>query len=411
MPPPLAPTFAQAARWWFKLGMISFGGPAGQIATMHHELVGQRRWISPARFQHALAFCTVLPGPEAQQLATYIGWLLHGIPGGIVAGGLFILPAFFLLVGLSWAYAAYGNLPWLIAVFAGVKPAVVAVVAFAAWRIGKANLRGWAARVLALGSLVAAFGGVPFPAVVVSALSLGWIWPAIAQAGTHKNTGGDQGKYVIDDESPSPEHAQVHIGRIVAVTGTALALGLLPLGALSEPLREMASFFTGLALLTFGGAYAVLPYLHDGALAHGWLSAGQMMDGLALGETTPGPLILVVTFVGYLGSGVSGAAVATAYTFIPSFVFILCGAPFVERARAVPRLAGPLGAVAAAVVGVIAHLAWVLAAHAVMVNGRIDTFTVVVALASLVLLVRFSVGVTPVLAGAALLGWVRWLVG
>lgn len=404
------PTFAEAAKWWLRLGFISFGGPAGQIATMHQELVERKRWISEGRFQHALGYCTVLPGPEAQQLATYIGWLLHGIPGGLVAGGLFVLPSFFILVGLTWSYQNYGTVAWVAALFAGIKPAVVAIVLLAAYRIGKRSIRTSASRGLAVVSFGAALAGVPFPIVVLAALVLGSLVPSLAVGGGHGKILDVDGEFVIADGVAPPAHALVSGPRIAAVLALGLVIGALPIPFLGEQLREMASFFTGLAFLTLGGAYAVLPYLHDGAIAHGWLAPGQMLDGLALGETTPGPLIMVVTFVGYLGAGFAGAVVATAYTFLPSFVFILAGGPFVERAREIPRLAAPLGAVSAAVVGVILNLAWVLAQHVVFAIDGVDWRATSIVVASAVALIRYEVGINWVLLGGALAGLASLLV-
>lgn len=398
------PTFAEAARWWLQLGFISFGGPAGQIATMHREVVERRRWLSEGRFQHALAYCTVLPGPEAQQLATYIGWLLHGLPGGIVAGGLFILPSLFLLVGLSWAYVDYGGAPPVAAAFTGVQPAIVAVVLLAAWRIARRALRGWPARLLAAGSLLACLAGVPFPAVVLGALLLGTTGQFGHLVGHAVSAGNDDA--VVGDHTPVAFAA-----RPVLVVSCALAIGGGAVPFLGPDLQEMAGFFTGLALLTFGGAYAVLPYLHDGAVLRGWATSAQVMDGLALGETTPGPLIMVVTFVGFMGRGVTGALVATLYTFLPSLVFILAGAPLVERARQVPKLAGPLAAVSAAVVGVIVHLGLRLGEHAVVPGGTLDPGALVVAGVALVALVRFEVGIVTVIAASAAVGWLRWGLG
>ncbi|MBM4368478.1 MAG: chromate efflux transporter [Deltaproteobacteria bacterium] len=397
-----APSFRDAALWWLKLGFISFGGPAGQIATMHRELVERRRWISEGRFQHALAYCTVLPGPEAQQLATYIGWLLHGIPGGIVAGGLFVLPSFFVLSGLTWLYLAYGSMPLVAATFAGVKPAVVAVVFLAAWRIARRALGNWPARGLAAVTLLACLLGVPFPILVLVALALG-------RTGHFGAARHASSRAAVDDEAVIGDHHAAPPGRPVLVTGASLALGAAAYLLLGDDLRAMAGFFTGLALLTFGGAYAVLPYLHDGAIARGWISSAQMMDGLALGETTPGPLIMVVTFVGFVARGWAGAGVATFFTFLPSFCFILAGAPLVERARAVPSLAGPLAAVSAAVVGVILHLGLRLAQHALLPEGHVDYIALVVMLGSLYLFIRRDTSMMLVLAGAALLGLLRGL--
>ncbi len=396
------PSFRDAALWWLKLGFISFGGPAGQIATMHRELVDRRRWISEGRFQHALAYCTVLPGPEAQQLATYIGWLLHGIPGGLVAGGLFVLPSFFVLGGLTWLYLAYGSLPLVAASFGGVKPAVVAVVFLAAWRIGKRALRSWSSRALAVASLAACLAGVPFPAVVLVALALG-------ATGRFGAGGHAAGKVAGDDDAVIGDHHVAPAGRPWLVTACSLALGVATYAALGDELRDLAQFFTGLAFLTFGGAYAVLPYLHDGAIARGWISSAQMMDGLALGETTPGPLIMVVTFVGFVARGWAGASVATIFTFLPSFFFILAGAPLVERARAVPSFAGPLAAVSAAVVGVIVHLGLRLAGHALLPGGSPDYLGVAVVLVALYLFIRRDTNMMIVLGGAAAVGLLRGL--
>ncbi len=395
--PPQAPDFRQAALWWLKLGFISFGGPAGQIATMHRELVDRRRWISEGRFQHALAYCTVLPGPEAQQLATYIGWLLHGIPGGLVAGGLFVLPSFFVLSGLTWLYLAYGSVPLVAATFSGVKPAIVAVVFLAAWRISKRALKAWPARALAAASLAACLAGLPFPAVVVLALALG-------ATGKFGASGHAAGNVAAADDAVIGDHHAAPAGRPLLVTATSIVLGVVTYAALGDELRALAQFFTGLAFLTFGGAYAVLPYLHDGAIARGWISSAQMMDGLALGETTPGPLIMVVTFVGFVALGWAGAAVATFFTFLPSFFLILAGAPLVEKARAVPSFAGPLAAVSAAVVGVIVHLGLRLAEHALVPGGAPDYIGFGVMLVALYLFIRRDMNMMIVLGGAALVG-------
>lgn len=379
------PTFTAALRWWAWLGLISFGGPAGQIATLHRELVDRRRWISERRFLHALDYCMLLPGPEAQQLATYMGWVLHGVPGALAAGVLFVLPGFVVLVGLSALYVAFGQLPIVATVLATVKPAVVAVIVAAAWRIGKRALKAWPARGIAIGALIAALAGVAFPWIVLAAALLGGILKL--PASSHGAVG--------DEDEPIPPAPWA---AIPALIGGACALYVL----LPTALQEMARFFTGAALLTFGGAYAVLPYVQAGGVAHGWISAPQMLDGLALGETTPGPLILVVTFVGYLGAGLAGAAVATFYTFVPSFVFILGGAPLVERSHRVPALGAPLAGITAAVVGVILHLAATLGAQVL-----VDVPAWVIAITAAIAMLRFDQAVPRVVVTAIVLGLLR----
>lgn len=379
------PTFTAALRWWAWLGLISFGGPAGQIATLHRELVERRRWVSERRFLHALDYCMLLPGPEAQQLATYMGWVLHGVPGALAAGLLFILPGFAILVALSALYVAFGQLPLVATVLATVKPAVVAVIVAAAWRIGKRALKTWAARGIAAGALVAALLGVAFPWIVLAAAGLG---AALRLPASSHGAAGDEDEPV----PPAPWAA------IPVLIGGALALYVV----LPEALQAIARFFTGAALLTFGGAYAVLPYVQAGGVAHGWITAPQMLDGLALGETTPGPLILVVTFVGYVGAGLAGAAVATLYTFVPSFVFILAGAPLVERSHKVPALGAPLAGITAAVVGVILHLAVTLGAQVL-----VDPVSWLIASTAAIAMLRFDQGVPRVVLAATVLGLLR----
>jgi chromate transporter len=378
-------TFLQAARFWLKLGLISFGGPAGQIALMHRELVELRRWISDRRFLHALNYCLVLPGPEAQQLATYIGWLFHGIPGGIIAGGLFVLPSLILLVLLSALYMALGTQPWAIAGLAGAKLAVIAIVAAALIRLGRRALHGWLAWTLALGSFLSlTWLGLSFPLIILAAGLIGLLaghrgWQASLADGANgqakfKRIGDEVIRYLHDDQTPVPEHAQFRPRKASLITAACALLWLIPLLALvawqgsGGLFPRMATFFSLAALVTFGGAYAVLPYVAAQAVdRHGWLSPQQMIDGLALGETTPGPLIMVVAFVGYLGGaqaselgavgGLCGACVATWYTFLPSFLFIFLGAPLIEQTRGSLHLAAPLRAISAAVVGGMAQLA------------------------------------------------------
>ncbi|MDP2024117.1 MAG: chromate efflux transporter [Hydrogenophaga sp.] len=438
--------FREALRFWFKLGFISFGGPAGQIAVMHRELVEEKRWISEQRFLHALNYCMLLPGPEAQQLATYIGWLLHRGWGGVVAGVLFVLPSLQILIGLSWVYVVYGQVAWVAGLLYGIKPAVAALVLQAVHRMGGKTLRHprrapllWA---IAVSSFVAiAVFSVPFPAVVLAALALGWLggrWvPAqFARAGSGHTAAVTDGVHVpavIDDHTPTPAHARFSRARLVRVLLTGAALWALPMGLLvawqgwSGTLAAMGWFFTKAALLTFGGAYAVLPYVYQGAVVeHGWLLGPQMIDGLALGETTPGPLIMVVAFVGFLGGwgqqvlgpdalflgAALAAVVVTWFTFLPSFVFILAGGPLVERTHGRLHFTAPLTAITAAVVGVIASLALFFLAHVaypagVATNGwmRPDWVALVLVAVAALALIRFQQGVIRVIVACALMGW------
>ena len=314
-PPPTVSSipFAEAVRFWLKLGFISFGGPAGQISVMHQELVERKRWISERRFLHALNYCMLLPGPEAQQLATYIGWLLHRTLGGIVSGGLFVLPSLFILIGLSWIYMAYGHLPAVAGLFFGIKPAVTTIVVFAAFRIGSKALKNvwlWAIAGASFASIFALH--IPFPAIVLGAGMLGILGSRLRPE--HFRLGGGHGitdkphePSVIDDHTPIPHHARFswssfwrHLGIGVGLWTSTLG-GLAGIYGWNHPLTQMGWFFTKASLLTFGGAYAVLPYVYQGAVDHyHWLTPLQMIDGLALGETTPGPLIMVVTFVGFV---------------------------------------------------------------------------------------------------------------
>ena len=436
-PPPAATTavsFAAAFRFWLKLGFISFGGPAGQIAIMHSELVERRRWISERRFLHALNYCMLLPGPEAQQLATYIGWLMHRTWGGVVAGALFVLPSLFILIALSWVYLRFGDVPVVAGIFYGIKPAVTALVLHAAHRIGTRALRNRWMWCIAAASFVAIFAfDTPFPAIVVAAALMGYLgsrrWPSVfALGGSHGAAQQGYGPAVIDDHTPTPPHARFSRGRLAAVLGVGLGLWLLAMAALLATLgvhgtlTQMGWFFTKAALLTFGGAYAVLPYVYQGAVeTHGWLTGPQMIDGLALGETTPGPLIMVVAFVGFVGgwtkqllgpdalflSGALAAAVVTFFTFLPSFVFILAGGPLVEATHGKLGFTAPLSAITAAVVGVIVNLALFFGYHVLWpqgFDGPFDVFSGVIAAAAAVALFRFKVGVLPLLAGCAAAG-------
>jgi chromate transporter len=391
-PSPAPVGFGQALKFWFWLGCVSFGGPAGQIALMHEELVVRRRWISEQRYLHALHYCMLLPGPEAQQLATYIGWLMHRTRGGIAAGALFVLPSLLLLIVLSWAYTVWGQHPWGQALLWGLKPAVTALVLQAVHRMARRALKApwlWA---LAAFSLLGMLWGVGFAWLVLGAGVLGALvghWRPVAASGHAVAGRPGEGPAWIDDDSPTPAHARYSLGRLWRAGAIGVGLWALSLGALAwwlgpaHTLTRMGGFFTQAALLTFGGAYAVLPFVTQAAVTqYGWLSAAQMMDGLALGETTPGPLIMVVAFVGFLGGhsqallgdpllgGIAAACVVTWFTFLPSFVFILVGGPLVESTRHMPALAGPLQAITAAVIGVVLHLAGVFAWHTVWPTGQ-----------------------------------------
>jgi len=440
MPPtadrPAPPSFREALRFWLKLGFVSFGGPAGQIALMHQELVERRRWISERRFLHALNYCMVLPGPEAQQLATYIGWLMHRTWGGIVAGGLFVLPSLFILIALSWVYLAFGHTPLVAGLFYGIKPAVTAIVLHAAWRIGMRALSNGALWAIAAAAFVAIYVlDVPFPLIVLGAGLAGaaggrW-WPQRFSSGAAHGAAADGfGPAVIDDDTPPPPHAVHRWGHFARVAAAGLLLWALAIGVLAAAvgwngtLTQMGWFFTKAALLTFGGAYAVLPYVVQGAVEQQhWLSASQMIDGLALGETTPGPLIMVVAFVGFVGGwthevlgpqhlaagGALAAAVVTGFTFLPSFVFILLGGPFVESTHRNLKFTAPLTAITAAVVGVIVNLALFFASHVLWpqgVQGRFDWISAGLTLAAMLALFRFKRGVMEVIAASAAIGLV-----
>ena len=394
--PPEPVSLRQAFWFWLKLGFISFGGPAGQISIMHHELVEQRRWISERRFLHALNYCMVLPGPEAQQLVTYIGWLMHKRWGGVVAGALFVLPSLLILIGLSWIYLAFGELPLVAGLFYGIKPAVTAIVVQAAHRIGSKALKNNVLWAIAAASFVAIFAlNLPFPLIVGAAALVGYVggrWsPHTFQiGGGHGASHTSSGPALIDDHTPSPEHARfswrglAHVGVVGAV------LWAVPMGVLcavfgwEHTFTQMAWFFTKAALLTFGGAYAVLPYVYQGAVERfGWVTPTHMMDGLALGETTPGPLIMVVAFVAFVGgylkallgpeslfaAGALAACLVTWFTFLPSFIFILAGGPLVESTHRNLSFTAPLTAITAAVVGVILNLALFFGYHLLWPEG------------------------------------------
>ena len=436
--------FRDALRFWLKLGFISFGGPAGQIAIMHRELVEQKRWISEKRFLHALNYCMLLPGPEAQQLATYIGWLMHGTWGGIVAGALFVLPSLAILILLSWIYIAFGTLPLIAGIFYGIKPAVTAIVLAAAWRIGGKTLKNAWLYIIAAVAFVAIFlGDIPFPAIVFGAAIAGAIGGKVAPkkfvlGDSHDEDVSGLGKAIIDDHTPTPPHARFRISRLLLYFGIGLAMWLAAMAMLvahsgvNGTLVQMGWFFSKAALLTFGGAYAVLPYVYQGAVENfQWLTAQQMIDGLALGETTPGPLIMVVAFVGFVGGWTKsvlgtdalflGAALAacvvTFFTFLPSFLFILIGGPLVEATHGQMKFTAPLTAITAAIVGVIVNLAiffawkiwWPTATRDAPFSGTFDWFSMLLTIAAAIALMRYKANVITVILACGAFGVAKTL--
>lgn len=435
--------FRSAFRYWLRLGFINFGGPAGQIAIMHDELVDQKRWISNGRFLHALNFCMLLPGPEAQQLAIYIGWLLNGTLGGIVAGVLFVLPAFILMMVLSWTYAVHGNVDWVAAIFYGLSAGVIAIVASAVIRIGSKALKSPVHVAVAIGAFVAIFFlKVPFPFVIIAAALVGLagsrVRPEIFVGGQHEP---EEDESIVLGDAKDEQAAGPSTGRTVRVITVGLLVWWVPLLLVAlvrgtdDTLTKEAFFFSQTAMITFGGAYAVLAYINQMAVGHfGWLAPGQMVTGLGLAESTPGPLIMVTQFVGFLAGynfpggldpvigGILGATVAVWATFAPCFLWIFVGAPYIERLRGNEPLAGALSAITAAVVGVIANLA-VLFAIVTLFNevsdgslgfvtfplprwGSIDWFAAAVAAVAFVGMWRWRWKVLPVVAGCAVAGLV-----
>ncbi len=432
---PNTPTLKEAFWYWLKLGFISFGGPAGQISIMHHDLVEKKRWISEKRFLHALNYCMVLPGPEAQQLAIYIGWLMHRTWGGVIAGCLFVLPSLAILIALTYVYLVFGNLPVIAGILYGIKPAVVAIVLFAAYRIGSRALKNKWLWLISLTSFIAIAGfKLPFPLIVLFAALIGYVGSRYSP-NTFNTGGGHQaadkcyGKAVIDDDTPTPDHARFNLYHLVKILVVGFILWLFAMGFLVAmygwhgALTQMGWFFTKAALMTFGGAYAVLPYVYQGAVDHyHWLTATQMIDGLALGETTPGPLIMVVAFVGFVGgwtqqifgaesllfSGVVSASVVTFFTFLPSFVFIFMGGPFIESTQGNLKFTAPLTAITAAVVGVILSLGLFFALHVFITNKsglNIDWLALGLAIASFVALFKFKVSIIKLISICAVLGF------
>ncbi|MFV3073310.1 chromate efflux transporter [Niveispirillum fermenti] len=422
------PDFAQALRFWFWLGCVSFGGPAGQIALMQQELVERRRWIDGTRFLHGLNFAMLLPGPEAQQLATYIGWRLHGTLGGLAAGGLFILPGALVLLALSWLAAEHGDLAWVGALFDGVKPVVIAIIAASVWRLGRRTLRGIAALLLALAAFLALYlGHLPFPILIALAALLGYLAARMGRDWfthpAHAPGHPDDGEGHLPDDRP-PSRGSRRLVRLallfavlllVPVLGVVLLLG-------RTPWADIADLFTTAAFVTFGGAYAVLPYIAERAVEHyHWLTAADMLNGLALAESTPGPLILVTQYVGFfagwnhsggLSPGMAGmiaAGLTTYVTFLPCFFFIFAGAPYIEALIRNRAAAGALAAITAAVVGVILNLGVVMGEQVLLPGGQPDPVALIVACLALFALLRLQVAVHWLVLAGAGFGLVRML--
>jgi chromate transporter len=430
-----APVSLATAFWfWLKLGFISFGGPAGQIAILHQELVERRRWLSERRFLHALNYCMLLPGPEAQQLVTYIGWLMHKRWGSVVAGALFVLPSLAILIALSWVYIAFGEVPWVAGLFFGIKPAVTAIVVQAAHRIGSRALKNNTLWAIAAASFVAIFAlDVPFPLIVGVAAAVGYVGGRVSPntfqtGGGHSASNVSYGPALIDEHTPPPAHAHFSFAGLAQVLLAGALLWTVPMSVLyvmfgwDHSFTQMAWFFTKAALLTFGGAYAVLPYVYQGAVSQfGWVTPTQMMDGLALGETTPGPLIMVVAFVAFIGgyvkallgpeslfaAGALAACLVTWFTFLPSFIFILAGGPLVESTHRNLKFTAPLTAITAAVVGVVLNLALFFGYHLLWpqgFDGAVDVRSAVIAIGAAVALFKYKRGVMEVIALCALVG-------
>lgn len=416
-----APTFGEAARFWIKLGFINFGGPTGQIAIMQTELVDRRRWISSNHFLQILNYCMLLPGPEAMQLATYVGWLLHRIPGGLMAGAFFVIPSIFIMLVITYIYAAYGEISWIAALFYGLKPAVLAIVASATLSIGSKALRHPIKYLIAATSFAALFFfKISFPLVILGAALAGFIgvrlFPKIGAIGAQPGE-------AASESIPLPERIQPSLGHALRVTGTCLACWLGPLAALGlwrgqkDVLFQEGLFFSKAAVVTLGGAYSVLPYVAQQAVDYfHWLTPAQMVDGLGLAETLPGPLIKVLQFVGFMAGwrqardlglwgAILGGLTATYFTFMPCFLWIFLGAPYIERVRTNRTLNGVMSAITAAVVGVVLNLAVWFGLHVLfLVNYGLDWFALGVTIVSFIALQKFKWDIIPVVAGAAAFG-------
>ncbi len=446
------PSFAEAFRVWLRVAALSFGGPAGQIAVMHRIVVEEKRWISEARFLHALNYCMLLPGPEAQQLATYIGWLMHRTAGGIMAGGLFVLPGAIAIMALSYVYAGYGNVPAIAALFFGLKAAVLAIVLEAVFRVGKRALKNNVMLALAAAAFVAIFFfNVPFPVIILGAALIGYAGAAAGIAafqGGSGHGGAKDGLSAADSllGDDVPEHTRPNAARALLVATVWLALWLIPVIALlvtlgrADVFSQIAVFFSKMAMVTFGGAYAVLAYVAQQAVEnYHWLKPGEMLDGLGMAETTPGPLIMVLQFVGFMAAfrdpgslspmlaGTLGGLLATWVTFTPCFLWIFLGAPFIERLRGNKALNGALSAITAAVVGVILNLAIWFAIHAIFrevipvrgygfafdapVPASADLWALALSAAAIVAIFRFKIGMMWTLAGCSLVGIALYLLG
>ena len=422
-----APSFAEAFRFWLKLGFVSFGGPSGQIAMMHAEVVEKKKWLSETHFLHALNFCMLLPGPEAQQLAIYIGWLLHKTRGGIVAGALFVVPSIFILWTLSYIYVAFGHVPSIAAIFYGLKPAVLAIVAAAVIRIGSKALRNAVMWAIALAAFVAIyFFRVPFPMIIVSAGIVGLMGGKLLPRFFLGSLDNDARTTSSDRGTLTPTTKRSSLVRVFKTSITWILIWSLPLalagiflGTQHTVFRE-GIFFSKAAVVTFGGAYAVLPYVSQQAVEHyQWLRADQMLDGLGLAETTPGPLIMVLQFVGFLGgwnhpgnlppllAATLGALITTWTTFVPCFLWVFLGAPYIEKLRGAKQLTAALSTVTAAVVGVILNLAVWFGVHVIFpATGNVDWFAVVICLIAFAGIVRWKWNIIPVILGSGLAGLV-----
>jgi chromate transporter len=446
-------TLREALRVWTRVALLSFGGPAGQIAVMHRIIVDEKHWVSEERFLHALNYCMLLPGPEAQQLATYIGWLMHRTLGGIMAGGLFIIPGIIAIMALSYVYAAYGNVPVVTALFFGLKAAVLAIVLEAVSRIGKRALKNRLMVALAAMAFVAIFFfGVPFPIIIIAAALIGFAAQRLNLAEFHNAAAHAPAGTATVDVVPSllgeepPAHARPSLERVLPIAAIWLALWLVPVIALllargsADVFSQIAVFFSKMAVVTFGGAYAVLAYVAQQAVeTHGWLKAGEMLDGLGMAETTPGPLIMVLQFVGFMAAyrnpgslqpmlaGTFGGLLATWVTFTPCFLWIFVGAPFIENLRGNKGLNAAFSAITAAVVGVILNLAIWFGVHSIFratvpvhafplsfdapVLTSVDPWAFALALAAAIAIFRFKVGMIQTLAACCAAGIVLYLVG